>query len=533
MQGADAEQFAQPGVHAAGADAVVLVGDAREEAADQGAALADVGEEVLDRRVREEVQLGYDDEPVWGQVVLGVGEVGGEVGLPQGAVPGLEQVGVVDVLGEAAVLGTGPPGVPVVQDGDVRGAVPAGDFGGDSREVGAELLDLLVGTAFLAGVADHAGVELLGALPGLAPLEVADGVGAAGDGLQGPQAVEAAGFGVVDAPGVDRPGGLFHEHPGRVCLGAGHVLDEGTVLGAERVVRVGVDVDGDDILLPCPAPGVLPEPQRHEVAGDGDVRGVSADDVALGDVALQEHVGGEAAEVQDLRGIAHVVRQTGRQDAVPGVVALAPEGGAPGGVEGVEGAVLLPQPPSEGGRGLVAVVEGAVLVVDVPHRQGRVAAVAGGQVLGDGGGVAPVGGAGVREVLPAAPPLGAAVLGDGQGVGVQPAHPGRRRGGGGGEDDADAVLVHQVHEPVQPAELPCARLRFQLRPGEDAEGDRVDARGLHQPDVLVPGLLGPLLGVVVTAEEEAAAGGVGEGRSLRLGHHTRSPYWTPRPLVAR
>ncbi len=415
-----------------------------------------------------------------------------------------------------------------MQDGDVRGDGPAGHLRGDPCQLRTEALDLLEGAALLPRVADHAGVELLRALPGLPPLEVADGVGAPGHGLEGPEPVEAARLGVVHAPPVDRPGRLFHEHPRPAGLGAGHVLDEGAALGAERVTRVRVEVDGDDVLLPRPAPGVLPEPQRHEVAGDREVRGVPPDDVPFGGVALQEHVGGEAPEVQHLSGVAHVVGQAGRQDAVPGVIALAPEGGAPGLVEGVERAVLLPQPAAEGGRGLVAVVEGAVLVVDVPHGEGRVAAVAGRQVLGDGGCVAPVGGAGVGEVLASAPPLGAAVLGDGQGVGVQPPHPGRGRGRGRGQHDVDAVVVHQVHQRVQPAELACPGLRFQLRPGEDPEGDGVDAGVLHQPDVLVPGRLRPLLRVVVATEEEAAS-----GRITQVGHQTGSPYCTPRPLVPR
>ncbi|CAM5550247.1 hypothetical protein SALBM311S_01472 [Streptomyces alboniger] len=226
-------------------------------------------------------------------------------------------------------------------------------------------------------------------------------------------------------------------------------------------------------------------------------------------------------------GFLQVVGVAGRMDLRPVAVALAPEGGAPGLVEGVEGAVPVLEPAPEAGGGLVAPVVGAVLVVDVPHREGRVVAVAGGEVLGDGGGVAAVGGARVREVLASAPPLGAAVLVDGQGVGVQMAHPGRRGGGRGCQDDADAARVHQVHQPVQPAEVPLPRAGFELRPGEDAEGDGVDAGGPHEADVLVPGLLGPLLGVVVAAVEDAAV-----RHRAQVGHQTGSPYWMPRPLVA-
>lgn len=236
-------------------------------------------------------------------------------------------------------------------------------------------------------MADHPGVELLGALAGLAPLEVADGVRAAGHGLEGPEPVETARLGVVHPAPVDRSRRLFHQHPGAARLGTGQVLHECPVLGAQRVARIGVEVDGDDVLLLGPAPGVLAEEERHEVGGDRDVRGVPGDDVTLGEVALQKHVGGEAPEVQHLSGVLQVVGAASRENRLPAVVALAPEVRAPGGVEGVQGAVLLAQPAAEGDGRLVAVIGRAVLVVDVPHREGGVAAVAGGQVLGDGGGV--------------------------------------------------------------------------------------------------------------------------------------------------
>lgn len=81
--------------------------------------------------------------------MFGVGEVGGEVGFPEGAVPGLEDVGVVDLTGGAAVLGAGPPGMPVVQDGDVVDGVTSRHLCRDRGEFGSEPLDLLIGAALL------------------------------------------------------------------------------------------------------------------------------------------------------------------------------------------------------------------------------------------------------------------------------------------------------------------------------------------------------------------------------------------------
>ena len=56
----------------------------------------------------------------------------------------------VDLGGEPAFLGAGPPGVPVVQDRDVAGRCdcPLTSLA-DPGEFGAELLDLLVRTALL------------------------------------------------------------------------------------------------------------------------------------------------------------------------------------------------------------------------------------------------------------------------------------------------------------------------------------------------------------------------------------------------
>lgn len=208
--------------------------------------------------------------------MLRVGEVGGDVVLPQGPVPGAQYPGVVDAGGGAALLVGGPPGVPVVQERHVGGDAGAGDVRAERGEVGAEPFDLLEAAALGTGVADHPGVELLGALPGLAPLEVADGVGAPGDRLEGPQPVHAARLGMVHAPPADRPGRLFHQHPGGAArLGAGEVLDEGALLRAERVARVRVEVDRDDVLLGRPPPAVLPGEQGHEVGGDREVRGVA------------------------------------------------------------------------------------------------------------------------------------------------------------------------------------------------------------------------------------------------------------------
>ena len=76
----------------------------------------------------------------------------------------------------------------------------------------------------------------------------------------------------------------------------------------------------------------------------------------------------------------------------------------------------------------------------------------------------------------------------------------RRRGGRrGGQVDPNPSLMQEIHHPIEPGEIELAFGRLQPRPGEDAQRDKIDARLLHQADVLVPDGLRPLVGVVVAA----------------------------------
>ena len=80
--------------------------------------------------------------------------------------------------------------------------------------------------------------------------------------------------------------------------------------------------------------------------------------------------------------------------------------------------------------------------------------------------------------------------------------PGRRRRSTGGEVDRNSAVMQDVQHPVQPVELEAPVGLFEQRPGEDPDADQVDPGLLHQGNVLVPNILGPLLRVVVTAERD-------------------------------
>ena len=243
--------------------------------------------------------------------------------------------------------------------------------------------------------------------------------------------------------------------------------------------------------------------QRHEVGRDRHVGGVPPDDLVLGAVEVEQGVGAEAVVVEHVGGVVERRGAPRREDVVPGRVALAPEGGAPGVVERVEGGVPALEPAAEGDGAGVAVagqVVAGVLVGDVPHGQGRVVVVAAGEPVGEAEGHLAVERRRRAPGLPAAGPQGVAVVVDGQDLRVGRGQPGRRGGGRGGEVDGDPVGVQQVHDLVEPLEGVLALGRLEPGPREDAEGDEADAGLAHQAHVVVPDGARPLLGVVVPSE---------------------------------
>ena len=240
-------------------------------------------------------------------------------------------------------------------------------------------------------------------------------------------------------------------------------------------------------------------------------------DVPLGGEVLPDGGVGEAPVVQRLAGVADGGGGARRVDLVQAGVVLAPEGGAPGLVDRLDGAVGAGQPAAEvcGAGVAVAGRDGdAVLVVDVPHRQRRVVAVALGEAGGDARGGGAVGGAAVADGAARAELLAHALRRHRQRLGVCPVEPGGWCHGGRAEVDADAVGVQQVEHPVEPAEVVLPLGGFQQGPGEDPHAHHRDAGLPHQPDVLLPDVFRPLFGVVVATEGEP---GEALGAGLRHG----------------
>ena len=103
----------------------------------------------------------------------------------------------------------------------------------------------------------------------------------------------------------------------------------------------------------------------------------------------------------------------------------------------------------------------------------------------------------------------------------------RRRGcGAGAEVHADARLVEQSDDFVEPREVDGPVGRLQFRPAEDVHGDQSHADIAHQGDVLAPHSRVPLLGVVVAAEVDAEVFVAGSIDRL-LCRGERAVHWAP------
>ena len=437
--------------------------------------------------------------------------VGGQAIVRQRAEP-VQRLGPVAHLlrGGGGVLG-GPLGLVVEDDGDLGldqlGVQQA--LVSKLVEVGTQLAHIAEDLGVGARVGHHGGMPLLGAGLGLTPLEVADGVGAHGQMGQG-VAHQLAGLEpVVGRAPVDGGRGMFHEEP-RVLAGdavgeagrVGHLVEVG--LAGREVMVVGHEVH---VMTPLVVVEDGAARGDHEVGGlrlGGDLE----QGVALGLVEVQQRVGAEALPIKQLARVHEVaVADESRRDDLGEIVhALRPEGGAPGVVDSVDGAVLLLAPLLEGALGVFGIVEvvvAAVLVAHMPRDHigvvlvvlGHLAAQVERVVKEDRAGGAPVlAGTGLADV--------AAVV-DPEDLRVGLGHPHRRGCGAGGEIDGDAGLAELVDDAVEPIEVVHAFFGLKLGPGEDGYGDEVDAGLLHEGYIFVPHFLRPLVGVVIAAVPDA------------------------------
>ena len=193
---------------------------------------------------------------------------------------------------------------------------------------------------------------------------------------------------------------------------------------------------------------------------------------------------------------------TGHIDLRPVGVGLIPEHGAPGVVEGIKGAVLLPEKFTEGcGISLGIEIAGFAvdLVVDLPAYDGRMMPVVPGQLLHNAGAELLINRRVVVVVPAAAVAVKHAVHAAVEHLGILFRQPGGGRGGGGAEDHLHAHPGAQIQETVKKVEGELAFMEFKLAPGKLPYPDHRNPAVQHAAQVILPEGFGPVLGVVTGA----------------------------------
>ena len=178
----------------------------------------------------------------------------------------------------------------------------------------------------MPGMAHDRAVILLGRAARLPPLEVHHRVGAVGDRLVALQAHHARALERVVRRPLHLAGRLLHQQPRLPALQAAHqIVAEGHLAGVLGPLRVGVP--GDHVEVRRPGEVVERLVGAHHVGGDRHLRRHRAQDLRLGLVALQLHVGHEAPVIEHLALDALSPSGPGGIDLLPGGVGVAPEGG--------------------------------------------------------------------------------------------------------------------------------------------------------------------------------------------------------------
>ena len=440
-------------------DEVGLVLDAGARVGEEDSPGLDVGHELLGQRVGQDVQGRGQDQPVPAEVAARPHHVDVDPGPEEGLlVPGDRALEAVAL--EARLESERPEAVVVVDDGHLRLHRRPGQDLLQRRVLRGHLRRLPVAPARLAVVTQETVPVLLAAGGAGAPPEPDLRVGPVGELLVGDLAdLPRAGVAREGAP-AQGAGGLLHD-PEVLLLEAPHdVGGERRGVGDPGLRPVGEDrvvVPADEVQVPRQLVVVHLLEQAHEVVGDElAVRAQVAKDPDL--VGLELDV--------EPRGVAHPVEagarvgdgpglpapRVGDGDLAPGLDLEAPEVGAPGPVQLVEGPVPPAQPVLEARPAAIAAAVGAPeLVVGLPADHAGVVLVVLGHGPGDALGQQPVGPVREAVVLAPAPHDAGAVRLHGQGLRVLPRHPGRHHRGRGAEDHLDVPGGEGLDGLVQPA----------------------------------------------------------------------------------
>ena len=243
----------------------------------------------------------------------------------------------------------------------------------------------------------------------------------------------------------------------------------------------------------------------HHVGGYGNIGRNAAQGFDLRLEETHQIIAGKTPPCQQMRHVLFLAEGAGADDLLKAAVLVGPEAVPPCAVQVFDGAVACPAPVAETLLTARAVTVVVVLVGYMPHHQRGMILVAFGQTGIDLRHLALVIRAGIAGVVTAAEHVVQAVFRYAQHRRILACHPCRTRAAGRGQNGFDAVFSKVVHHFVHPAEIIHAVLRLQIRPAENADAQRVDARLARILHILFPDgflLLHPLLRVVIAAVQK-------------------------------
>ena len=445
---------------------VIFIHNAAPVGAHQRAALGDKAAQLLGNAAAQQVKHGGDDQLVAGKAALHVDDIGRDPQLPQRAI--VLHTGLQIVLAAVARPGRpiDRPAVFGVED-ERRLRLHAGAAEHiEPRQPLADRLHILKHPRIAAAVVRHDGaMELLKAAAALAPLEILHRIRAMRHRLHAGEHMHAGALELADPLPVGHARGALHQHEGLLGLQrADPVMDKGRAAGDSGIVLLampgGIGVPGGEIHRVLKLPIVEPVEGVHHVDRYRQIGAARADGLLLMEHKIVCLVGDKALPVERQPMHTVLALRIGRVDLLKVRIAAAPEGGPPGGVQLIDGAIFLPQKVAEGGGAQRAIALPAKFVADVPGDHARMAPQPLGKHFVQLIDLAAVDGRGIAVVVPAIRLIAHLVAGQAAHLGIFAGQPDGDSAARRCQHGIDAVLIEALHRLLEPLKVVFPLLRL-------------------------------------------------------------------------
>ena len=501
----NASQLTQRTGISAQMDIVRLVHKTAHEGSDQNAAVFhELGQRFL-HALFDHIQYGSNHDLVLAEIGIHRDHIDADVVVIEELVIVVDLIHILQILGRTAGVIQCPVVIPVKDDTYICLVDTAQGRGAQPFQLLTELFDFPENAGVVVSyMTDNRTVELFTAANTAAQLEELHGIGTVGHGLNALRA-HLAGLlqGVIGLP-VLLAGGLLQQHKGCILQSTHQIVAHSRK--APGSIVAGIVVPGHDIHLLGPLEVVQELIGSHQIGGDDSIGVIPANHIPLHLVVFQHTVGHKSAVIHRKAGkcgigsVFHAVTQgVGQYDLIPVIYGMTPEFHIPGLIDRFDGSVLILQPNPEGLLTVFTVAFATVLIADVPAGHMGVMCITLSQFFYQSLGVlleyqrvgamiVPL----TELVMPAK------VIRSGN-LGILLIQPCRHSTGGSSQNDIVVFLAQHLHDLVQLIKIVGILSRLDLCPGKHIDGSAVDTGILKVHHILLPDLLGPLVGVVVSA----------------------------------